>query len=77
MKDKKIILSIHCGELTCASEPGKFCQFLGSMKLGQIPVCMLFPSKDGSHTVLKNNKDNGEGWTLRCRDCLQNAEESC
>lgn len=58
-------IQIDCGETTCASEPGKFCKFLGSIKLGQVPVCLLFPSSSDSYTVLEDN-----GFVQRCQTCL-------
>lgn len=65
-------ISINCGEKTCASEPGKFCQFLGSMRFGTCPVCMLFPMENpgrkdqGAATPLKEV----DGWLQRCENCL-------
>lgn len=62
----KLNINIECGVVTCAYEKGKFCRFLGSKKLGQVPVCMLFPDENGSHTILKTS----DGWVQRCKACL-------
>lgn len=47
-------------DLTCASEPGRFCGQLGSRQFGQVPHCMLY------------GVDLGEldGWVARCAECL-------
>ena len=63
-------IAIECGKTTCASEPGKFCKFFGTMRFGTIPLCRLFPSEGDSCTELK---DVG-GWIQRCDDCLQHTE---
>jgi hypothetical protein len=60
MKSKLII---EHGETTCASEPGKFCRFLGATNFGTVPVCMLF----GNQKL----DENEEGWVKRCDDCLK------
>lgn len=57
----KSYIMIEHGEKTCASEPGKFCRFLGAKSFGTVPVCMLFENR------LLNEKD---GWVLRHKDCL-------
>lgn len=62
---KTIKLNLDCGESTCASEPGKFCQFFGSMRFGTIAVCRLFPSDDGAQTELFEK----DGWIQRCEAC--------
>jgi hypothetical protein len=64
---RRLPIEIDCGDQTCAKEPGKFCRFFGQVKFGTIPVCMLFPSVDNSHTILEQGPD---GWTLRCTECL-------
>jgi len=72
IKEKNLCISISCGDKTCASTPGQFCKFFGSKYFGQIPLCMLFPSEDGSHTELQTDIDelsNTKGWTLRCQKC--------
>jgi hypothetical protein len=61
---------IECGEKTCASEPGKFCNFFGATHFGQRAVCRLFPSEEGSHTKLEEK----DGWMQRCIMCVQNSK---
>jgi hypothetical protein len=64
----KVRLAVHieCGKHTCASEPGKFCQFAGTIKFGSTYVCRLFPG-DGSYTLLKDK----DGWLQRTRACME------
>jgi hypothetical protein len=64
---KTLHLNIECGAKTCASEPGKFCRFLGAESFGTKPVCMLFPHEDQSFTPLSSIG----GWRQRCPECLQ------
>lgn len=59
----KLVLNITCGEKTCASEPGKFCEYVRSKKFGTRWDCYLFGE-------LGNSKDDGTGWLLRHEDCL-------
>lgn len=65
-------LNIVCGDQTCASEPGKFCEFIGSNRMGTQPVCTLFPDPDvgSTHTRLMIK----DGWIQRC-DACKNADE--
>jgi hypothetical protein len=58
-------IEIECGDKTCASEPGKFCQFVGTKSFGKTYLCMLFPSED-SYTILESG-----GWLMRCEQCLK------
>jgi len=58
---------INCGETTCASEPGKFCEWFGAKRLGTLPICMLF----GESLKDQHGVEGGEGWTQRCDRCLQ------
>lgn len=37
-----LTFQIECGETTCASEPGKFCQYVGVQGFGTKPICLLF-----------------------------------
>ena len=66
---KTIKIEIDCGENTCASVPGKFCKFLGSMRFGTINVCMLF-NDETSHTVLEDK----DGWIQRCPKCIEHTK---
>jgi hypothetical protein len=63
----QLALTVNCGETTCASEPGKFCHFIGARKFGQAPVCTLFPDDSGTSTFLKDK----DGWVQRCPACLK------
>ena len=58
----KSYIMIEHGEKTCASEPGKFCKFLGHKSFGVVPVCMLF----NTETLYEE-----DGWTLRSNTCLR------
>ena len=62
---KTLKIDIDCGDLTCASKPGKFCEWIGSRKFGQIARCMLF---DQDLELI-------DGWTHRCEQCLQHQEK--
>ena len=64
-----LIIKVECGLETCASEPGKFCSYMGSVKFGQVSVCRLFPSAEDSYTVL--TEDEPGGWVQRCPECLK------
>jgi len=68
----RLTFEIECGERTCASKPGKFCRFLRTKKLGQIPVCDIFRERNGEE---KRLLDSEEGWVLRCEECLAVAQE--
>jgi hypothetical protein len=61
---------LKCGENTCASEPGMFCQFLGAIHFGTKPVCLLFPSDDNSYTALHEQ----DGWVQRCTTCKEHTK---
>ena len=71
---KTLNLQIDCGETTCVNLQTKGrCQFLGSVRFGSTPVCLLFRdwSQIGySEKALKENKD---GCLLRCSECLKTA----
>lgn len=64
---KIIKIEIKCGENTCASAPGVFCRFLGTVRFGAVSVCRLFPDHTDSHTVL----DEVDGWVQRCDACKE------
>lgn len=55
------------GVKTCASEPGKFCRWEGTMNFGTQYVCMLFGDE------LLNYKD---GWLQRCQPCVREFGET-
>ena len=60
------------GDRTCFNKSTrKWCKFYGTVRFGQIPVCMLFPGGDGEPvTLLETSKPNLEGWVLRCKKCV-------
>jgi hypothetical protein len=61
-----ISIRLHCGTHTCAKVAGEFCQFVGSRKMGTIPLCCLFPSPEAAHTDLQER----DGWLQRCAACI-------
>lgn len=65
-----ITIKLNCGPLTCASEPGKFCQYLGTVRFGTIDICRLFPDEDAAYTKLHQF----DGWLHRCPACLEAAD---
>jgi len=60
---KKISFYIECGEETCATKEGKFCQFF---------INTL--SQDGKCTLFGKVFDK-EGWIQRHKDCIHTTEE--
>jgi len=73
---RKILIEIEAGEKTCAIEPGKFCEFSGTVNWGMTFICRLFPGPDEAYTVLHNTKNDGMGWTIRCPACLAAEKEA-
>jgi len=63
-----MLIPIECGATTCSSGLGECCRHRGSIRLGQTPVCRLFPDDRGAHTLLR--EDHPGGWVLRCPACL-------
>jgi len=61
-------ITIECGETTCASEPGKFCKFLGTKSYGTKSVCMFFRDEGDDEIILYDSPD---GWVRRCPQCLE------
>ena len=59
---KLIFVEIECGEKTCASEPGRFCQFFISSMNGK-DSCFLF-----------GRVFDEDGWIMRHKDCLKYTE---
>lgn len=73
---KRILnIVIDCGEKTCASEPGMFCNRLLTTHFGTRWVCGAFLDAQCNNVELHADK-NGEGWLQRCDQCLE-AEENC
>lgn len=69
MSDSKSLkIEILSGEHTCITKEKKRCPFFGSTRFGTIPVCLLFPSKENSHTELTEGFD---GWIQRTKDCKE------
>lgn len=56
---QQITFEIECGEKTCASSKGSFCQFFRP-SLGRDGSCHLFGPV----------YDDGSGWVQRHRDCM-------
>lgn len=55
------------GAKTCASEPGVFCKWQGTMGFGMRNVCMLF---DQAFLLAK------DGWLQRCEQCIEEFGEA-
>ncbi len=62
---RQLTLLIDCGEKTCASEPGKFCQFAQSNLTGFNVTCRLFGVR------LHDDQGAMLGWIQRCNECLE------
>ena len=70
----KLVIDIECGDTTCASEPSKFCKYLGARKFGISPACMLFPTDSADYRKFETYTDlidNEDGWVQRCKQCLE------
>ena len=63
-----IRLPIMCGQTTCASEPGKFCEWVRSQIDGDRPFCNLFSSR------LVDEDGGTTGWLQRCAACRLSEE---
>lgn len=61
-----IVYNIECGEKTCAIAPGKFCKYMRYEVFSGSPRCTLF-GVDPLEEV--------DGWTQRCKDCLDGKTE--
>jgi hypothetical protein len=59
-----LTIPIECGEKTCASEPGKFCQFLDMGRWGCNPACSIWG-------VGLTELTEQTGWLQRCPQCLR------
>jgi hypothetical protein len=58
----KSTITFEHGENTCASKPGTFCPWMGTTRLGSVPVCILF-----NFETLYDQ----DGWIQRCEKCKQ------
>lgn len=67
---KQITFDLNCGETTCASSPGVFCQFSGSKNFGTVRLCTLFACASGEPQSLY---PDSEGCIARCQLCLDKA----
>jgi len=56
---KKLTFTIECGEKTCASVPGKFCQFFKASLNGKNSCYLFGPVFDN------------DGWIQRHDECLK------
>src|SRR3990172_8277145 len=66
----KIIFESECGETTCAVEPGKFCEFIGSKHFGCVPWCTMF------NCILNDHTEGAQkGWLVRCPQCLAHTKK--
>jgi hypothetical protein len=57
-----ITFTYEHGEFTCASSPGKFCNFF-DLRLSGPSQCALFNCSLGEE----------DGWVQRCDECLENS----
>lgn len=66
MSKRTLNVVIDCGELTCAREPGEFCDQARTTHFGTRWVCGLF-----DHAELSDLEDGPKkGWLGRCKQCL-------
>jgi hypothetical protein len=72
MTGRVLQIKIESGETTCASEPGKFCQFVGIRGIGTQYACRLFPSSDDSCSRLEDR----DGWLQRLPECIESEESN-
>lgn len=72
MSKRALNLEIECGEITCASEPGKFCRFLTTRRFGTVHFCRLWYDQDEKGRPLPLDTVDGspEGWLKRRPECL-------
>ena len=66
-----LTFQIECGETTCASEPGKFCQYVGVQGFGTKPICLLFRDSRAQPVRLWDS----DGWLQRCGECLEKSQK--
>ena len=64
----KATITIDAGEKTCASEPGKFCRYVGQKAFGTKHVC-TFPFL--SETTDYPRLYDVDGWLMRLPVCLE------
>jgi hypothetical protein len=67
----QFVEEIRCGERTCASVSGVFCEHLGTKCFGQIPICLRFTSTDPDGVRNFTELEDELGWVQRCPECLR------
>lgn len=60
--NKTLKFDIECGDITCASEPGKFCRFFQCDVFGK-SSCFIF-----------GQLSEKDGWVQKHQDCLNNTK---
>lgn len=65
---KRLNIIFEAGETTCASKPGKFCEWLRTDMYGRLS-CQIFGP-------LKTSKPDGRGWVLRHDNCIASEDQS-
>jgi hypothetical protein len=76
---KTVLLEFDCGNTTCVDPDTRACcRYLGSKRMGLIPVCLLFRDSDGTEIELGLTQGVPEDrqWRLRCAECLQQAKSA-
>jgi hypothetical protein len=63
---KNLVISIECGEKTCAKEKGKFCCNVRTFRIGSFKYCGIWPGSD---------LEEKDGWLQRCPECLKAEKE--
>jgi len=63
MPNRTLHILIDSGETTCASEPGKFCQWLRTKRFGTTYFCGLFDQKEMD--------GQGDEWLQRLPECME------
>jgi hypothetical protein len=66
--EQVIQIEIDCGEKTCHSGDGKFCNFWATTDFNSTPVCLLFPGEREPFTRLTPAASWRE--VARCGHCL-------
>ena len=65
MSKRTLSFKIDCGDHTCASESGKWCEHIGNRRAGTIMICTLFADGRDVTTDLADK----DGWIQRCDAC--------
>jgi len=79
MTVQRIELQLEAGENTCAKEPGVFCQFLETQRLGTIFYCRIFSGGSKKPFELYHQRYDElkdiDGWLQRHPACLTAAKK--